>query len=338
MNLIPDEDELAIIAAVEELVERAFPRERIRARAAERDAAPPDVWASVAEIGLFGLGLAEDHGGVGLGLAQEALAYRELGRGIASGPFLACSLAARVAAHVGDASLLGELLEGGTQVGLGVLRAGATLQDGVLRGDIHLIDATAADLVLVVHETETALFGRADLGAIAAADSIDPGVRLEKTTVPGATAVARVAGPDLRTRALVLSAAYLAGTAEAARDMSVSHAKVREQFGRPIGVNQAIKHRCADMAVQAEAATSQALYAAAAEDARFDDARFQAEVAIRIAGQAAVQNSQETIQVLGGIGFTWEHDAHLSVKRARLWTSVFGADAGRALILAQEPA
>src|SRR5690606_38484351 len=109
---------------------------------------------------------------------------------------------------------------------------------------------------------------------IAAADSIDPGVRLEKTTVPGATAVARVAGPDLRTRALVLSAAYLAGIAEAARDMSVSHAKVREQFGRPIGVNQAIKHRCADMAVQAEAATSQSLYAAAAEDARFDDARF----------------------------------------------------------------
>lgn len=335
MDLIPDGDELAIVAAVEELVKRNFPRDRIRARVSEADAVPGDAWAAVAEIGLFGLGLDEDEGGVGLGLAQEALAFRELGRGVASGPFLSCTLAARIAAGAGDEPLLESLLQGRAQVGLALLRSGAAVRDGVLQGDVHLIDAASAELVLVLDEHETALFRRADLGRIDPADSLDPGARLEKATVPGATAVARVPGPALRARGLVLAAAYLAGIAEASRDLSVSHAKLREQFGRPIGVNQAIKHRCADMAVQSEAASSQALYAAAASDADFDDAVFQAEVAFRIASHAAIQNSQDTVQVLGGIGFTWEHDAHLHVKRARLWANVFSADAGRSLILAQ---
>jgi len=119
-------------------------------------------------------------------------------------------------------------------------------------------------------------------------------------------------------------AAMLVGIAEATRDLSAEHAKTRVQFGRPIGVHQAIKHRCADMAVRAEAAGSQMLLAALCVESGRADATFQAAAAKVVATDAAVANAASTIQVHGGMGFTSEHDAHLFLERAHVLDHLLG--------------
>ncbi|GAA3007662.1 acyl-CoA dehydrogenase family protein [Microbacterium aurantiacum] len=324
MDLLPTEDQLQISDTVGELFQRVLPKELLRARAVEPDAITREDWATCMETGLLALGVAEDRGGVGLGLAEEALAFREIGRHLAPGPFLSSLLAARIAAEAGDAALYESIVSGETQVGLVVMRPSATFVDGTLAGEVYLLDATAADLVLAVGADGASLIPRTALADVGAVDAIDPGTRLESARADSVRGILDCADPGIRARGLVLAAAILAGVAEACRDAATEHAKTREQFGRPIGVNQAIKHRCADMAVQSDAATSQVFYAAATMDAAYADAAFQAAVAHLVAAHAAIENSQNTVQVHGGMGYTWEHDSHLYVKRARVWASALG--------------
>lgn len=319
MDLLPTDDDLQIAETVRELLRRALPMDLIRRRAEEPDAIAPEQWAECMDSGLLALGIDERLGGLGLGLAEEALAFREIGRQAAPGPFLSSLLGARVAAFAGAGDLLEGIVSGDTQIGLVVLRAGASFSGGLLDGEVYLLDATAADHLLAIGEDGASIIARSDFSDIERVPGLDPGTRLEVARAASVAGSVRVEGSDTRSRALVLAAALLAGVAEACRDASTVHAKTREQFGRPIGVNQAIKHRCADMAVQAEAATSQVLYAAAAIDAEQVDAVFQASVAHIVASHAAVENAQNTVQVHGGMGYTWEHDSHLFVKRARVW-------------------
>ena len=137
------------------------------------------------------------------------------------------------------------------------------------------------------------------------------------TTVSGDAA-------SLRRRATVLAAAEAAGVADRALEMSVEYAKVREQFGRPIGTFQAIKHRCADMAVRAEVARSAVTYAAVAIEEARDDAPLAVHIAKSLATDAAIGNATDNIQNHGGIGYTWEYDAQLYLKRAKRLRPAFG--------------
>lgn len=116
----------------------------------------------------------------------------------------------------------------------------------------------------------------------------------------------------------LLAAAMLVGSAEACRDLAVAHAKTRVQFGRPIGVNQAVKHRCADMALGCEAAASMVSFAALALRDQRPDTGFHVAAAKRVAGRTALWNAHTALQIHGGMGFTWEHDVHLHLTRARL--------------------
>jgi alkylation response protein AidB-like acyl-CoA dehydrogenase len=125
-------------------------------------------------------------------------------------------------------------------------------------------------------------------------------------------------------RGFVLAAASLTGIAEATRDISAAHAVSRVQFDRPIGANQAVKHPCADMAVRAELAWAQTLFAALTTDERREDAEFHAVAAKVVAADAAERNAAATVQVLGGMGFTFEHDANLYLKRAYVLGHAFG--------------
>lgn len=328
MNLLPTEDELQIAETVGDLLERVLPKDLIRQRVDENDAVAAEQWSTCMETGILALGIDEDHGGVGLGLAEEALAFREIGRHVAPGPFLSSLLGARVAALSGAGELFDRIVSGQEQVGLVVLRPGASLTSGVLDGDVFLLDGTAADHFLALGDDGAAVFARGEFAGIDVVRSLDPGTRLERAHADGIPPVAQLGGAAIRSRALVLGAALLAGIAEASRDASTLHAKTREQFGRPIGINQAIKHRCADMAVQAEAATSQVLYAAAAVDSGHEDAAFHASIAHLIAAHAAIENAENTVQVHGGMGYTWEHDSHLYVKRARVWGQALSLTAG----------
>src|SRR5690606_33176714 len=128
--------------------------------------------------------------------------------------------------------------------------------------------------------------------------------------------------------AQVLASAFLAGLAEAARDMATEHARTRIQFGKPIGVNQAIKHVCADMAVAADAAISQTLFAAIALQSGRGDSMFQVLAAKSVATRAAIDNAANGIQVHGGMGYTFEHNAHLVLKRAHVYAHLFGEPTG----------
>jgi hypothetical protein len=154
---------------------------------------------------------------------------------------------------------------------------------------------------------------------------IDPTRRLARVRFERAASVPVGAdAASVRRWATVLAAAEAAGVAERALEMSVEYAKVREQFGRPIGSFQAIKHRCADMAVRAEVARSAVTYAAVAIEEARDDAPLAVHIAKSLATEAAITNAAENIQNHGGIGYTWEADAHLYLKRARLLEHVLG--------------
>src|SRR6202034_1965809 len=170
------------------------------------------------------------------------------------------------------------------------------------------------------------LFARADLGDLTVLECIAPTARLFRVTTTGAApVVAGAADVDpvgLRGSALV--AAELTGIAEATAMLSAEHAKNRVQFGRPIGVNQAVKHPCADMAVRAELAWAQTTVAALAIDEQRGDAELQCLSALVVAADAAERNAAATVQVLGGMGFTFEHDANLYVKRAFVLAQLLG--------------
>jgi alkylation response protein AidB-like acyl-CoA dehydrogenase len=144
-------------------------------------------------------------------------------------------------------------------------------------------------------------------------------------TVSGAPALCHLDDASaLRLRATVLVAAELAGIATATAEQSTQYGKDREQFGQPVGAFQAVKHRCADMAVRAEAATSLVRYAALAVRDGLPDAAFHAYAARAVAARSAVENAQINVQNHGGIGFTWEHTAHRYVTRAQVRARTVG--------------
>ncbi len=143
----------------------------------------------------------------------------------------------------------------------------------------------------------------------------------------------------LRLRGLALASAVLVGISQAVTDLSVEHAKNRVQFGRPIGVNQAIKHACVDMAVSTEAALQQTLFGAISLRSGRPDAEFQVLAAKVVAGRAAIDNAAHCIQVHGGMGYTDEHNAHLYLKRAHVLDHFFcGSREGLSALLAADPA
>ena len=194
--------------------------------------------------------------------------------------------------------------------------------------------------VKVVCDTSgAALLAIGEVGPLQRLDSLDPGVRLATAEVSDLAPLHFVdaATEPVGLRAQVLVAAEAAGIAEATRDISVAYALARQQFGKPIGAHQAVKHRCADMAVAAVAASAQAFFAALALDRSSPDAAFQCASATFVATTAAMGNATRNISNHGGLGFTWEHDAHLYLKRAHLLEALLGGRAAHLCELLDAP-
>ncbi|WP_406358268.1 acyl-CoA dehydrogenase family protein [Streptomyces sp. NBC_00658] len=328
MDLLPTADQEAVIASAAEFLAKEMPISSLRERAGEAEAFDRASWQQAARLGWFGLGLPEEQGGVGYTAAEEALLFREIGRHLAPGPFVATVLGAHIAAAAGRDDLVEAITSGEIVVGTAQRRVGARAATGpeasggleVVSGDFDLIDTTGAALVAVVEPQGAVLLETAVFGTPRQLPPIDPGIRLATASVHRQPALVSV-GPDLEPaflRGSVLVAALQTGIAEAARDLAVEHAKNRVQFGRPIGVNQAVKHRCADMAVRAEAARAQLLFAALALAEGRPDAEFHAAAARTVSADAALRNTSENIQIHGGMGYTHEHDAQLYAKRARV--------------------
>jgi alkylation response protein AidB-like acyl-CoA dehydrogenase len=332
MHLLPSPEQTEIIDSSSAFLaaHMSVTRTRELFEAGTTPAVSDEAWAAAANLGWFALGLPEERNGIGCGLADEMLLFREIGRVIAPGPFLSTLLGARVAAFGGDQALADEIIAG-RRVGLVIPSSlDAIAADGSVVGDVQLVDADVASedgLVLVATATVAALIDLASLTNVREMPCLDPTARLHRAGASGAAPrVAVAASVDaVERRGHVLAAAMLAGITEWSRDTASEHAKNRVQFDKPIGVNQAIKHPCADMAVQAQLAYSQALFASLAIDEGRPDAEFQALSAHLTASAAAEFATSATLQVMGGMGFTHEHDVHLYVKRMDLLSFAFGA-------------
>lgn len=323
MDLLPTDEQSEIIATVRAQLGADFSLNAL----ADRDGQPLVVdevlWNQCAELGWFALGLDETDGGIGYGLVEEALLFEELGAHCTPGPFLATVLAAHGAALAQSSELVAEITSASKRVALAEPEsADLVMSATAVSGDFRLTDHGGAEFALVLDGDRAAIVSLE--GA-----SIEPTPSLD-LLVPLATAhldtspIAYTEDPSIGFRATVLTAALLSGVARATAEQSTEYAKDREQFGRPVGSFQAVKHRCADMAVRADAAEQLTHLAALAVAGGHGDAGFQAEAARIVAGDAAVANAEINVQNHGGIGFTWEHTAHRYVTRARIWSQQAG--------------
>jgi len=286
----------------------------------------PDFWGEVGKLGWLGLHLPEEYGGSGFGLSELVIVVEQFGRAVAPGPFVPTVIASAVIAAAGPPDLQARLLPGlasGSAIGAVALRGDVT--DGTGNAGIaasgHLADVllvAQGDDVLVV---ETAGGGvKTEIPA-----NLDPARRIARVTLTGAPATvlpgARKVLTDL---SRLLFAAEATGVAREVTEQAAEYAKVREQFGRPIATFEAVKHHCANMLVAAELATAAVWDAARAADG--GQLSYTAAIAATLAVPSAVQNAQLNIQVHGGIGFTWEHDAHLYLRRAAAIEALIDAE------------
>jgi alkylation response protein AidB-like acyl-CoA dehydrogenase len=323
VDLLPSAEQLEIVSAASKFIAERIPVERIRAGRDEASVVSPEVWREGAEMGLLTLGLPEEFGGSGSAFDDEVLLHIELGKRLAAGPFLAGTLAARVAAGCGDTELASEIGSGASTVALAVLRGDGETRP--VKGTFDLFDAAGARYALVVSRQGAALVDIAAFGEPAVVESADPGTRVATAAVQSAEPLHWLAAETewIWGRAMVLSTAFLTGLAISAAEEATEHAGSREQFGKPIGANQAIKHTCVDMAVGAEAAQAQTFFAAIAFDSGREDALRQILSAFTVAGTAAVDNAAAGIQVFGGMGYTFESNMHLYLKRAHVFRHLF---------------
>ena len=333
------------------LTERA-PLTRVRELMETADGTDPDVWRQAsAQLGLPGIAVPEEYGGAGFSFAEQAIVLEELGAALFTGPYLASAVLAATTLLASDdeeakKDLLPGIAAGETVATLAFTEDGGSWDPASIRLaatkttkngwrlDGHksfVLDGHAADLILVVAATETdgrlslfAITGTADGLTRRALPTLDQTRKLARLAFdhtparlvgePGAARA--VLDHTLDVAAVALAAEQLGG-AQRALDMAVAYAKVRQQFGRPIGSFQAIKHRCADLLLEVESLRSAVGYAAAAVAASSAELPVLAPLLKAYASEVYSHVAGENIQIHGGIGFTWEHDAHLYLKRAK---------------------
>jgi alkylation response protein AidB-like acyl-CoA dehydrogenase len=310
VDLLPTEDQEAFRDSVSALLAGELPIARLHEEAAFGGAAERAIWGTLAELGLFGLSVCEERGGFGCTLAEEVTVAREFGKYLVSPTVLSTMLAT----HVAGDDILPGIVAGETRVAFANPLQPVDFSNAT--ADVQLIDAQGADYVLLWNAQEARLY-RAPADA-RSAQCLDDTVGLARTVLDLGSAVARREGPGMLRAASLMLAAALAGNAEATCMMAVEYGKLREQFGQPIGSFQSIKHYCAEMARRAEAAVAQTLFATLDALEREDGNLFEVAAARLLAGDAARENGRFNIQIHGGIGFTYEADAHLFLKRAWL--------------------
>ncbi|HEX3367267.1 acyl-CoA dehydrogenase family protein [Phenylobacterium sp.] len=334
-----DDGEREILAAVTAFLDGEAPLDRLNPTPAAAGDAEASIVGKVAALGYFGLGLPEALGGLGLSLATEALVFREFGRRLLSPAVLAATIGARILAF-GEARAEAEaLLSGEARAGLAVplIYSDAPPTAGEA---FYLVEAPEAAVLVTWGAFGAAVIASTNISGIRQVRGLDGALTLARGELARAPRciVASADPSDASARADLLAAAYLAGIAEGTRDAAVEYAKTREQFGQPIGAFQAVKHRCADMAVRATAAWAQTLYAAIEADGLGRISSFQAHCAALIATDAAVRNAAANIQNHGAIGFTGEHHPHLFLKRAHVLDRILGGAAARRRRLLAAPA
>ncbi|TXG92543.1 acyl-CoA dehydrogenase [Rhodococcus rhodnii] len=332
-------DERDLGDAVRTWAQRTVTPEVVREAVDAKSERRPLFWPSLAELGALGIATDERLGGAGLGLVEAAVVVEELGRSLVPGPTLPSIALAVVAGAAGDDDLAAAIAAGETTGGIalspGTLRV--TREDGhvLITGDSGLIvGGQCADVLLVAAvDGEDTVFVTVPRDGVEVTDldSHDVVRRAARLTADGARAeLVDLDAERIRDVVVVLAGAEAAGVAERALATAAEYAAVREQFGRVIGQFQGVKHTVARMLTRVEVARAtvwDAARAIGAAPAGDREATFAAAVAGATALDAAARVTTDCIQVLGGIGYTWEHDAHLYLRRAQSLRLLTGSTA-----------
>lgn len=354
MNFAFTEDQDSLRDVVRSFMDAKSTEEDVRTLMDTESGYDTAVWAQMGgELGLQGLHIPEEFGGQGYGFVELAIVFEEMGRRLLCAPYFATvALAANAILNAGTndekAALLPGIASGETIAALAFTEAngrwdadGITMvakgsgSDWTLDGEkMFVIDGHNADLIVVVARTEgtsgedgISFFTVAGDAAgltrtpLATMDQTRKQARLEfkgvKATPLGAAGAGWAALSKTLDQAAVCLSNEMVGGAQFVLDMSVEYAKVRVQFGRPIGSFQAIKHKCADMLLEVESAKSAAYYSAWAAAEDNEELPVVASLSKAYCSDAYFHSTAENIQIHGGIGFTWEHPAHLYFKRAK---------------------
>jgi alkylation response protein AidB-like acyl-CoA dehydrogenase len=349
MNLEPNDEQRALRDTVRRyLAEKATVAEHVRPMLDDPTGTTADVWSGLATLGATGLLIPAEYGGVGMTMVDAGVVGEELGAALHPGPWQSSAVTApraiaRFGVELQASSLLASIADGSVIAAVALPPMNATNpvltidppDATVLRGDLdEVADAAAANVILAIIEYrgDAALFlvdtssPRVSVTRRLGIDGTRKHFRVTFDDAPaqllGTASSEAVAG--LIDDVLIASAADALGAARTVLDMAVDHAKSRVQFGHPIGSFQSVAHLCVDMYETVELARSGVVHALWAADEADSDERHLA--AIRLKGFAARLTSvgDNAIQVLGGIGFTWEHDAHLYLKRLLSWNALLG--------------
>jgi alkylation response protein AidB-like acyl-CoA dehydrogenase len=345
------DEQQAIRSTAREFLAARYKSERIRELAESEHGFEQSDWQEMAELGWPGLALPGEWGGQGLGIVDLAVLFEEMGYALAPSPLLSTTVAGLALAANGTDELkerwLRSLAAGEARGTVALFDAGGTAtigefemeakKDGdgvVLDGEkVLVMDAASADFLLVASaDGRRHLVERgADGVSISAEKSIDLTRRLYSVRFDGVRVAsdATLEGTQedylpVLWRACVAIAAESTGVAQRAQELAVEYAKERQQFGRPIGAYQAVSHRCAQMLLETENARSAVYGAAWASDAEPESLPLAASMAKAYASDAGWRVPDASIQVHGGIGFTWEHDLHFFLKRGKANAASFG--------------
>ncbi|WP_097982366.1 acyl-CoA dehydrogenase family protein [Streptomyces sp. f150] len=349
MDFQLSDDQRALRSGMRDLLGAAFDRDRLRAAVEREGALDRSLWRELGAAGFFALRLPEEAGGVGLGLPEAVLLFEEAGRALLPGPLVATHLAAGLVkgaaegeavvtavaadqpmAHLAEADAV--LMVDGQASGLPGETEGAEVLSGeALRAFVAAAGPVRSmDPLTPLHSAPTgaALAGAGRVSATEGFRTASERTRADAERAPAATERAPAHAGRLRFEAALLTAAEQLGSAARTTEAAVQHAGDREQFGSPIGSFQAVKHLCADMLARTEPARA-AVYAAAVTGDPVEIA-----AAKLLADEAAVRNARDCLQIHGGMGFTWEADVHLHLKRAWLRAASWLTGAGAEELLA----
>jgi alkylation response protein AidB-like acyl-CoA dehydrogenase len=367
VNFAFSDEQEELRSIVRQFLEAKSPEAAVREQMDTERGYDPDVWRQMAEqLGLQSLIVPEDHGGQGFGYVELIVVLEEMGRALLCAPYFSTvALGVNTLVHSGDDAAQKQWLPG--------IASGETIatlaftepngrwdESGIeLRatrsGDTWTLDGTksfvldghVADLILVAGRTDAGVSIFAVTGdasgltrtPLSTMDQTRKQAKLDFAGVPATLVGTDGAGWATVSRVLDLAAVALAaeqvGGAQRVLEMSVEYAKDRVQFGRPIGSFQAIKHKCADMLLEVESAKSAAYYAGWCAAELNDELPAVASLAKAYCSDAYFHASAENIQIHGGIGFTWEHPAHLYFKRAKSSELLFGDPTYHRELLAQ---
>ncbi len=348
MDFAFSEEQQMLREQARSFIENKFGDERVAKLADSGSPFDVDAWKEMAELGWIGLSVPEDKGGAGFGFIEEAVLLEELGNGLYPGPYFS-TVALTLPALEEDAETLGRVLSGEVVATLACVEPSAGSPDlqglstkaeqsngsWTLSGEERLIpDAGAASEVVVVASTADGiglfLVSDADIQPQSTVDTTRPLGRLVMNQTPAKLLADASKAPavmrTIKLRAEAALALEAVGVAQRALDLAIAHTSERKQFDKPIGTYQAVSHQVANTYVDLELARSLAYWAAwcvAESDERVEVA---VAAAKSHASDAAVLACERSIQVHGGIGFTWEHVMHRYYKRA-LWIKAFGPTA-----------